>query len=171
MRDVSAAIIDMVRAHAALGPPIVFVLALGESFAFISLLMPATVILLALGGLAGAADLRFWPLWWAAAAGAAIGDWASFWLGFHFKEAIGAMWPLSRHPTLLPRGRRVFERWGWAAVFAGRFFGPLRCVMPLVAGICGMPFLPFQIANLTSAVVWATVMLSPGRLAFDWFGR
>lgn len=170
MLAVTTAIIEVVRAHSELGPPIVFILAFGESFAFLSLLLPATVVLLGVGALAGAADLRFWPLWWAAAVGAAGGDWASFWLGLRYKEAIASCWPLSRHPALLPRGRRLFEQWGWAAVFAGRFFGPLRCVMPLVAGLCRMPFLPFQIANVTSAMAWATLVLSPGQIAVGWFG-
>jgi membrane protein DedA with SNARE-associated domain len=54
------------------------------------------------------------------------------------------------------------KRWGVLAIFIGRFFGPLRASVPLVAGIFQMPFLPFQLANFTSAFVWAGVLLTMG---------
>ncbi|HBK08700.1 MAG TPA: DedA family protein [Acetobacteraceae bacterium] len=168
MEALASSILEIVRTHAALAPPIVFVLAFGESLAFVSLLLPATVLLVGGGGIVSAAGIGFWPIWLAAAAGAVIGDWVSYWLGFTYKEAIGGIWPLSRRPSLLLKGRAFFGTWGVAGVFLGRFFGPLRCVMPLVAGICAMPLIPFQVANLTSAVLWATLVLAPGWLAVEW---
>ena len=51
------------------------------------------------------------------------------------------------------------EKYGFYAVFVGRFFGPLRASVPLAAGILEMPWWPFQIANLTSAFVWAAMLL------------
>jgi membrane protein DedA with SNARE-associated domain len=72
------------------------------------------------------------------------------------------MWPLSRHPTLLPKGEAFVKRWGVLAIFIGRFFGPLRASVPLVAGIFQMPFLQFQVANFTSAFIWAGVLLTMG---------
>lgn len=144
--------------------PVVFVLAFGESLAVISLLLPATAILFALSGLLGASGIPFWPSWGAAVAGAILGDAVSYWVGFHFKERLAHVWPLTRAPDLLPRGERFFARWGVAGVFFGRFFGPLRAAVPLAAGSCAMPQLPFQLANIGSAVVWATGILSPGLL-------
>jgi membrane protein DedA with SNARE-associated domain len=44
----------------------------------------------------------------------------------------------------------------------GRFFGPLRAVVPLIAGVFGMNFLLFQMVNISSAMVWAFMMLAPG---------
>lgn len=156
------------RTHEGWAPLVVFALAFGESLAFVSLLLPATVILFGAGGLIGAAGLRFWPIWAAAALGAALGDWFSYWLGYHYKDPIGRVWPLSRHPGLLPRGRAFFVRWGTLGVFLGRFFGPLRSAVPLVAGICAMPRLRFQIANVVSALVWATGILAPGAFGIGW---
>ena len=40
--------------------------------------------------------------------------------------------------------------------------------MPLVAGICGLRQVPFQIANFTSAVLWATGVLTLGMVAIEW---
>jgi membrane protein DedA with SNARE-associated domain len=166
--SISEIVWDFVRLHHAWAPAIVFFLAFGESFAFVSLLLPATAVLLGVGGLVGAADMAFWPIWWAAALGAALGDWVSYWFGAHYSYAIARSWPLSRHPELLPRGEIFFRKWGTLGVFVGRFFGPLRSIMPLVAGICGMRQLPFQIANFTSAMLWATGVLTPGLVAVEW---
>ena len=164
----SAAVLAFMGAHQGWAAPIVFGLAFGESLAFVSLLLPATVILFGAGGILGASGIPFWPVWIAAASGAAAGDWLSYWLGYHYKDAIGHVWPLSRRPDLLVRGHAFFIKWGTLGVFAGRFFGPLRSIMPLVAGICAMPAVPFQIANVASAIVWATGVLAPGRLAVGW---
>jgi len=168
METVIAAVLGLVRTHTALLLPVVFGLAFGESLAFISLLLPATVILIALGGLVGAADVTFWPVWCAAAAGAVMGDWVSYWLGLHYRAVISQQWPLSRHPELLTRGHIFFVRWGAIAVFVGRFFGPVRCVVTLIAGVCDMSQVPFQIANVASATIWALVVLAPGWAAATW---
>lgn len=162
IHDLTQATVSLIREYEMWGVPLVFLLAFGESLAFISLLVPATVILVAVGVLIGESGIAFWPLWLAAAAGAAMGDWVSYWIGTRLKERVGNYWPLSRNPDLIPRGRRFFERWGVAGVFFGRFFGPLRASVPLVAGICEMPATTFQLANIASALVWATGILAPG---------
>jgi membrane protein DedA with SNARE-associated domain len=155
-------LIAFVRDHAVWAAPIAFALAFGESLAFISLLIPATVALVGIGALIGASGIDFVPVWICAALGASLGDWLSYWFGATFKDAVATMWPLSRYPDLIPRGHRFIERYGLYAVFIGRFFGPLRASIPLAAGILTMPFWPFQIANFTSAFLWAAVLLAPG---------
>jgi membrane protein DedA with SNARE-associated domain len=157
-------VIAFVQRHEAWALPIVFVLAFGESLAFISLLLPATLALVGIGALVGAGGVGFVPVWITASLGAALGDWLSYWIGFKFKDSIGRIWPLSRHPDLLPRGHAFVERFGIYAIFIGRFFGPLRASVPLAAGILAMPFLPFQLANFSSAFLWAAVLLAPGTL-------
>ncbi len=164
-------ITDFVRTNEAWAVPVIFILAFGESLAFLSLLFPATVILLGLGALIGESGIPFVPIWLAAVAGAFFGDWLSYWFGFHYKERVAHMWPLSRKPDLLLRGHAFFERFGVFGVFLGRFFGPLRAVIPLVAGICGMPQRHFQVANLGSAFVWATGILAPGVFGAPWLTK
>ncbi len=155
-------VIDFVRVNEAWAAPIVFVLAFGESLAFISLLLPAWAALVGIGALIESSGINFWPIWVAGAVGAALGDWLSYWIGLKVGPAVGHIWPLSRHPDLIPRGERFIERWGIAAIFIGRFFGPLRASVPLVAGIFHMPYWRFQFANFTSAFVWAAVLLKLG---------
>jgi membrane protein DedA with SNARE-associated domain len=159
MEDFGRAVAEFVRDHQAWAVPIVFLLAFGESLAFISLLIPAWGALVAIGALIGASGISFWPIWLAGGLGAALGDWVSYWFGYKYKERVAAMWPLSRYPELLPRGEAFVKNWGMPSIFVGRFFGPLRASVPLAAGIFEMNYVQFQLANFVSALVWAAALL------------
>lgn len=156
------AVIAFTKANEHLLAPAVFVIALLESIAFVSLLVPSTAILAALGVLIGAGELPFWPAFTAAAIGAFVGDWISYVLGFRFKDQVKTTWPLSTQPELFERGERFFQRYGAPGYFFGRFVGPLRAVFPLICGITSMRFLTFQLVNASSAVVWAGAYLGAG---------
>lgn len=166
----SDAVLAFVREYRALMPIVVFILAFGESLAFVSLIFPFWGMLVALGALVGASgSLDFWLVMTAAAVGAALGDWLSYWLGYHYHDQIARMWPLNRYPDLLPKGRKFFDKWGAWAIVIGRFSGPLRASVPIVAGAVEMPAMTFQIANWTSAFLWAFVLLAFGDgLAHSW---
>jgi membrane protein DedA with SNARE-associated domain len=163
-------ILAFVRDHREWAAPIVFALAFGESLAFVSLILPFWGILVfGIGPLLGAADsLNFWTIVCAAAIGAALGDWFSYWLGFHYHAQVARMWPLSSYPNLIPQGHKFFTRWGAWAIVLGRFSGPFRASVPIVAGITQMPGLRFQIANWSSAFVWSAVLLAPGKFGMNW---
>lgn len=170
MAEYSEVILAFIRAHKEWAGPIVLLLAFGESLAFISLVLPFWIILVGIGTIIGASDtLNYWTVLSCAAIGAALGDWLSYWLGYHYHERIGRMWPLSRYPNLLPQGHKFFEKWGVWAIVIGRFSGPLRASIPIVAGVTQMPQIKFQIANWGSAFLWAFVLLSPGTFGMKWW--
>jgi len=160
--DLVCGLAHAVRDHQAWATPIVFALAFAESLAFLSLLVPAWGALVTIGALLGVSGLSFWPVWIAGSLGAACGDWISYWFGAAFKDRIAHMWPLSNFPEMLPRAHRFMEKWGIPGIFIGRFSGPLRATVPLVAGIAEMPYWHFQFANFASAFLWAAVLLAPG---------
>lgn len=166
--SLTTAIVDFVRANQAWAPVIVAVLAFCESLAFLSLIAPATVMLLAIGALIGATGLEFWPIWLGGAVGATLGDWLSYEIGRYFETRVHHVWPLSSHPEMVVKGEAFTRRFGVWAIFIGRFFGPARAVVPLVAGIFEMPRVPFQAANIASAMVWAFALLAPGTGLMEW---
>ena len=102
MEDFARALTDFVRDHQGWAAPIVMALAFGESLAFISLLIPAWGALVAIGALIGSSGISFWPIWLAAALGAAFGDWLSYWIGLKLEYRVQHIWPLSRHWQLQP---------------------------------------------------------------------
>lgn len=170
LAEITNTVLEFVRAHPNWASAIVFILAFGGSLAFVSLVLPFWAMLVGIGAIIGAANpLIFWSIVAAAATGAALGDWLSYWLGYHYHEQIQKMWPLKNHPKLIENGRAFFKRWGVWAIVLGRFSGPLRASVPIVAGIIEMPWLRFQIANWGSAFLWAYVLLAPGSAGMKWW--
>jgi len=167
MHDIVHTSIEFIRHHAIWAGPILFLVSFGESFVGLSLLFPGTTIMVLAGAFVrwpmnphGVLDP--WPLLIGSISGAVLGDAISFWLGLRFGHLIERHWYFQRHPDLLPRGYKFFERYGLASVFIGRFFGPVRAVIPLVAGIMEMPWRTFWFANIGSALIWAPALLFLG---------
>jgi membrane protein DedA with SNARE-associated domain len=170
LEPIKASVIGFVETNQGWAPVIVAALAFGESIAILSFFVPATVILVGVGALIGVTGLEFWPIWSGAAAGAVLGDAVSYWVGRRFERATLASWPLNRHPAMVERGERFFHRFGPWAVFIGRFFGPARAGVPLIAGIFAMPAILFFLATVVSALVWAFFLLAPGAGLLGYLG-
>ncbi|WP_280553839.1 bifunctional DedA family/phosphatase PAP2 family protein [Halomonas sp. 25-S5] len=143
---------------------IIAAIALVESLALVGLLVPGVVLMTAAASLAGHQSLTVGPVLGAAFLGAVAGDGLSFLLGYTQRERVTALWPLSRHPEWLARGARFFQRHGPLSVFLGRFVGPVRPVVPLIAGMLRMSPRTFTWANLGSALLWAPAYVLPGYL-------
>ncbi len=155
-------ILELVRSNAPLAYATVALMCFGESFAFLSLVVPGWAFMLAAGALVANGTLHWLPVVLAGALGAALGDAISYWIGLKFKHVVPRLWPFTRHPDWLDRGHAFFLRWGVASVFLGRFFGPVRAVIPLAAGMMEMPARPFWIANVTSAFLSAALWTAQG---------
>jgi undecaprenyl-diphosphatase len=50
------------------------------------------------------------------------------------------------------------------SVFLGRFLGPVRASVPVVAGMSDMPLLRFMTVNVLSEVAWSSAHLMPDAL-------
>lgn len=160
-------ILAFVSTHRSWGAVLFGAMAFGESLAFVGVLIPATTVLVASGALVGAGVLPFWEIWIGGTIGAVAGDAVSYWIGRRLGPGVRTMWPFRDRPHWLAVGERVFSRWGWLAVFFGRFIGPLRATIPLAAGIVAMPQGLFQAVNVASAIVWIPVLVTPGA-AVSW---
>jgi membrane protein DedA with SNARE-associated domain len=162
LETITNAVLDFVRAHQAYAPLIIGLMTFAESLAFLSLILPMVTILIAVGFVVAATDIPFWHLWLSGTAGASLSAWISFEIGSTVKKRTYGLWPLSRNPDMIAKGERFFHRFGPWALFAGRFFGPTRAVLPLIAGVFMIPRVIFQAANMASASVWTFALLAPG---------
>lgn len=164
LQEIADAVATFVRQHPGWALPIVFLLAFGESLCIVSLVLPATFIIAAIVSVLAAGGTQFSELWPAivvAGIGGFLGYATSYWIGLYFKDSIRDIWPFRTSPRLIPRGERFFAKYGFAGVFLGHFFGPIRGVIPLAAGMFGMRQASFQLANIISAFIWAFGVMAP----------
>ncbi|HMN39136.1 MAG TPA: VTT domain-containing protein [Hyphomicrobium sp.] len=158
-------ITTMMREHESWAAPIAFLVAFGESLCFASIVWPGWAILVGFSGALAASGVSpnvLMPMVIAAGLGGAVGYAISYWIGSYFKDSIASIWPFKNDPALIPRGEQFFTRYGAWSVFLGHFVGPVRAVIPVIAGMFRMPQFPFQIANTASAFIWAAwAVLAP----------
>ena len=136
-----------------------------ESLVLIGAFVPATALLLATGGLiaTGALDVVSVLLW--SAAGAALGDTVSYALGSRAGRTLLNGPAFHHHRRAIARTRLFARRFGVGSIYLGRFLGPLRAFVPVIAGMVRMKPHNFMLANLVSAFIWVAVLVSPGYLA------
>ncbi|VAW93731.1 hypothetical protein MNBD_GAMMA23-696 [hydrothermal vent metagenome] len=142
----------------------IFIVAMGESMLVIGLIVPGFFLMVGFGALIATGHLSFWPTVLIAITGAIAGDGLSYWIGKRYQQQLQRMWPLSRYPTLIKQGQTFFKKHGKKSVVLGRFFGPLRAIVPTVAGMSNMPPMQFYVSNVLSAMAWAPLYLLPGIL-------
>lgn len=141
-----------------------FLISAGESIAIIGTIVPGTLTMTAIGALAGAGVIPLWSTIVWAILGAIVGDGISYWIGHYFKDRLRRMWPFKDNPGILEKGEVFVHKYGVASVFIGRFVGPVRALVPVVAGMLGMKPWQFTIANIASAIGWAPAYMLPGIL-------
>lgn len=142
----------------------VAVMAFLESLAIVGIIVPGVALLFATAAAAGSVHLPLFDILAAGFIGAVLGDGISFFLGRHYHHVIRKLPPFSSHPEWITKGERFFERYGLVSVVIGRFVGPIRPVMPLIAGMLEMKPSSFLSINAISALGWAPLYILPGYL-------
>lgn len=156
------ALVGYLHNHPGIGGLITFGIAFLESIALIGGLVPGSVVMTAIGALIGSGAMPMAPtiLW--AIAGAFVGDFLSYGLGAYYNERLRKMWPFRKHPQWLSMGEKFFTKHGGKSVLIGRFFGPVRSLVPLVAGLLHMSIPRFVLADIIAAILWSVVYIVPG---------
>ena len=155
-------LVSWLGAHPGWAGLIVGAIACAEALAFIGMLVPGATLMIGAGALVGLGVLDFWSMFAWAVAGAIAGDGVSYWIGHRYKDKLRALRPLRERPALLERGEAFFRRHGGKSVLLARFVGPVRPIVPVVAGMLGMRPSRFYLYNALSALAWAPAHLLPG---------
>jgi undecaprenyl-diphosphatase len=130
------------------------ILALIEGIVGLGLIVPGAILTVFGGFLVyhGKGDLL--PVLAAASSGAIIGDLISYLLGARFGSRLWGRGLLRRKLDLLLKAQVYFYEHGGKSVFFGRFIGPLRGLVPFIAGASHMRPLPFLGWAVISGVLW-----------------
>jgi len=140
----------------------IFTTAFLESLLVVGVIVPGAILMIIFGALIALDILNGWTTLAYAITGAIAGDGLSFWIGRRYRDQLRCMWPLSRYPMLLDKGEAFFTRHGGKSILFGRFVGPVRAVIPTIAGMMDMPTGRFLLINILSALAWAPLYLLPG---------
>ena len=125
-----------------------------ESLALVGLILPGTVMMAGLGALIGSGEVNFWQAWIAGIIGCLLGDWISFWLGWRFKKPLHRWSFMKKNKALLDKTEHALHQHSMFTILVGRFVGPTRPLVPMVAGMLDLPVAKFVVPNIIGCVFW-----------------
>jgi len=140
---------------------LIFLIAFLESLVLVGSILPGSTLIIFAGFLSAHGYLDIGDLIWFAAIGAILGDGLSFYLGrqstrfFRLENKILKL----KH---LERGQVFFQKHGNKSILLARFIGPIRSIVPFIAGLFKMKKWPYIFWNVTSAFLWAPAYLFLG---------
>lgn len=152
MPDVTL-LLNLLAKFAWLGNWLFFFLAFIESAPVVGVFIPGATLISVGGLLASQGLLSAWDIIFFATIGAILGDFFSYSLG-----RWGGNWIKDKkiiNQILIRHGENFFRKYGNKSIFLGRFFGPIRAIIPFIAGLSRMKKRPFIFWNILSAICWA----------------
>lgn len=133
-----------------------------ESLAIVGSIIPGSVTMTIVGSLIGSGVLNAKATLIAIFIGGMIGDYVSFWCGYYYKNDIKNFKITKRYEKFFIWGEEFIKKQGMKSIVIGRFFGPMRSMIPMVAGILSMPRTKFILAAIPSVLLWEICYLTPG---------
>ena len=135
-----------------------------ETGLFIGFFLPGDSLLFTAGILAGTKDLDQ-PLW-LVVPGLIIAATAGNWVGYEFGRRAGPTL-FKRDDTIIFKKRYVilakefYDKYGGAALIAGRFLPIIRTFAPIVAGVVKMKRSVLLVYSVLGAILWVCLLTIP----------
>ena len=143
----------------------VMLVAFLESLALVGLLLPGTVLMASLGALIGSGQMGLYPAWGTGIIGCLLGDWISYYIGWQFKGPLHRWSFLKKHKSTLDKTEHALHQHSMFTILIGRFIGPTRPLIPMVAGMLELPIRKFIPPNVIGCLLWPPLYFMPGILA------
>ncbi len=144
-----------------LGYWVVLLVSLLESLAFVGIIVPGSTFIVFIGALSARGYWDLADMIWFASVGAILGDGISYLLGKKGKILFTEDNRIFK-ASYLAKGEAFFKKHSVKSVFLGRFIGPIRPVIPFIAGLSRMEARQFYFWNVLSAIIWASTSLLLG---------
>ena len=159
-----AASIAWIQAHPQEAMLLLALAAAVEGLFLVGMLIPGSLLMFSAGAIAVAGEIPLTPVMITAAIGAWLGDCLSFYLGWRWRHYLPRFAARLHMPKAIERGERFFRKHGGKSIILGRFIGPLRPLVPAVAGAASMRPAHFVLAALVASLLWAPAYALPGVL-------
>jgi len=155
-------IITLIKNHPQYAGIITYFICFLEAMAVIGAFIPGVILMPCIGFLIGLSFISYSSTILFAILGTLSADFLSYFIGVYFQDRIHLIWPFTRWPYLLIRSENFFHKHGGKSVFLGRFVGPIRAMIAMVAGMLKMSLLRFSMAIIPSAIIWSAIYIIPG---------
>jgi membrane protein DedA with SNARE-associated domain len=142
-----------------------------ESSAFLGVVFPGESVAVIAGAMAADGFFSPWTAFATVACAAIAGDLTGYTVGRYRGQAVLARWAFARRQYEKHRKRleHLFEYWGLATVFVGRFVAVGRAFVPFAAGLSGMRPRRFIPTAMVAGLVWASFAVGLGyMLGANW---
>lgn len=133
-----------------------------ESLALIGLLLPGIILMTTFGTFIGDGKLSFYPAWISGTIGCFLGDWVSYFIGLYFKDWLSNIKFIKNNQELFNKTKEKMYKHSMLAIIIGRFIGPTRPILPMVAGMLKLPLKKFIFPSIIGCVLWPPVYFFPG---------
>lgn len=141
---------------------IIFLVGILESLPLVSIFIPSSIILVAMGFFASEGTFHVTDLIWATTLGAVLGDSIGYYLGKYKSNKISQSSNIFLNPKYIEKANKHFENHGGKSVFFGRFIGIFRPFVAFVAGKHHMKYGRFLFYNVTSGLLWSSIYILLG---------
>lgn len=132
---------------------LVALLCFGEAALLLGFVLPGETAVVFGGILASEHHVALVPLLFLVVGSAILGDTVGYEVGRHLGPFLLRHRPLRDQPAV-ERTRRFVQRRGSIAVFLGRFTAVFRTLVPGIAGMSGVSYPAFAVANALGGLIW-----------------
>lgn len=153
---------DFFSQHPYLGIGFAGFIAFIESLAIVGSIIPGSIMMSIVGFLLGIGILPLQPTMISIFIGAFSGDMVSYALGAWYQNHFRNHEWVQPYHHWVTQGESFMKEYGAFSIIIGRFFGPMRSIIPLIAGLANMHIARFTIAIIPTIALWAIVYLTPG---------
>ena len=160
----SGILLKLVTESAYMGILFAFLFAFLEALPIVGTFIPGIALMSVVGYWIGANLISFQMALLASFIGALVGDYISYWIGLKYEKSIYQIKYFQKKSHYIDVAKTKIEKFGALAIIVGRFFGPVRSSVPLIAGLLSLSRIKFFIGVVPSALLWSIVYLSPGIL-------
>lgn len=141
---------------------VVFFITFIDCFFLLGFFMPAATILVAVGALVGASDINLLWIIGAATLGSILATSISYQIGRKMRPNLRKRRIYRQYRRLFLQSKKLLARYGVKVAFWGRFFSPLRAILPTAAGAFHVNHFKFEVANILSSLIWPQIFLLLG---------
>lgn len=95
-----------------------------------------------------------------------LGDFIGYMCGYYFNTKIMSWRFFRKRKKWFEHSETIFQKYGGIAIIIGRISGPLRAVIPIIAGVFNIGRLRFLLFDIIAALLWCITHVVSVYVAF-----